>query len=71
VARAAFYRESSDACVPASWGLRLWNGHGEQMVTVLFPNPYFAADGGMLRESRWERVRLWEEFRTRAAGVAL
>jgi hypothetical protein len=67
VARAVFYRESDNACVPTSWGLRLWNRHGEQMVTVLFPNPYFDADGGMLAEPRWERVRLWEDLRHRYA----
>ena len=67
VARASFYRESSNACVPTSWGLRLWNGHGEQMVTVLFPNPYFDPDGGMLADPRWERVRLWDDLRSRYA----
>jgi hypothetical protein len=65
VARAVFYREHGDACVPMSWGLRLWNGHGEQMVTVLFPSPYFERDGRMLAEPRWERVALWEDFRRR------
>jgi len=70
VARASFYRESGHACVPTSWGLRLWNGHGEQMVTILFPNPYFDVEGGMLPEPRWERVQLWEELRSRyARGV--
>ena len=49
--------------MPTSWGLRLWNGRGEQMVTVLFPNPYFDADGGTLRDPRWERVQLWEDLR--------
>ena len=67
VARAAFYRERGDACVPASWGLRLWNGHGEQMVTVLFPSPYFEQDGRMLPEPRWERLALWEDFKRRYA----
>jgi hypothetical protein len=67
VARAEFYREHGDSCVPMTWGLRLWNGHGEQMVTVLFPNPHFDFDGGMLPEPRWERVALWEGFRDRYA----
>jgi len=67
VARTEFYREHGDACVPMSWGLRLWNGHGEQMLTVLFPNPYFDADGGMLPAPRWERVEVWEDMRRRYA----
>ena len=70
VARAAFYREPGDACVPMSWGLRLWNGHGEQMVTVLFPSPYFEHDGRMLTEPKWERLALWDDLRRRYAGDA-
>ena len=69
VARAAFFREQGNACVPMSWGLRLWNGHGEQMATVLFPSPYFEADGRMLSEPRWDRVALWDAFRRRYAAT--
>jgi hypothetical protein len=69
VARAAFYREAGDACVPMTWGLRLWNGHGEQMVTVLFPSPYFEPDGRMLSEPKWQRVELWDEMKRRYAAA--
>lgn len=65
VARAEFYRERGDTCLPMSWGLRLWNGHGEQMVTVLFPNPHFDEVGGLLAEPRWERLALWDDLRRR------
>ena len=34
VGRAAFFRTDGGTCVPGAWGLRLWNGRGEQMVTV-------------------------------------
>lgn len=68
VARAEFYRERGDACLPMSWGLRLWNGHGEQMVTVLFPNPHDDEVGGLLAEPRWQRVALWDDLRRRYAG---
>jgi hypothetical protein len=67
VARAAFYREHGDSCLPMSWGLRLWNGWDEQMVTVLFPNPYFDPDDGMHPEPRWERLAVWEDLRRRYA----
>src|SRR5262249_29246288 len=30
VKRAALFRTVGRSCVPASWGLRLWNGHDEQ-----------------------------------------
>jgi hypothetical protein len=69
VARAVFYRERGDACVPTSWGLRLWNGQGEQMVTVLFPSPYLEPDGRMRGEPDWTRLALWDDFRRRFAGT--
>lgn len=65
VARAEFYRERGDSCLPMSWGLRLWNGHGEQMVTVLFPNPHVDEVGGLLAEPRWDRLALWDDLRRR------
>ena len=67
VARAAFYRAEGGACVPASWGLRLWNGRDEQMVTVLFPNPYLDEELRRLREPRWEKTAVWEDLRRRYA----
>ena len=70
VARAEFYREGGGGCLPMTWGLRLWNGWGEQMVTVLFPNPYFDHDDGMLAEPRWERLAIWEDLRRRYAATA-
>ncbi len=65
VARAAFFRGEGGSCVPGSWGLRLWNGRGEQMITVYFPNPWLDDDGERVREPRWERTALWEDLRRR------
>ena len=45
VARAAFFHDSrTKGHVLGSWGLRLWNGLGEQMITIFFPNPFLSAD---------------------------
>src|SRR2546427_129564 len=33
VARAAFFRTEGGSCAPTVWGLRLWNGRAEQMIT--------------------------------------
>ena len=63
VARAAFFRTTGGSCVPGTWGLRLWNGHGEQMVTVYFPNPWLDDRLERVREPRWERTELWERLR--------
>src|SRR5262245_18586987 len=50
VARAAFFHTDGGSCVPGSWGLRLWNGYGEQMISVYFPNPWLDDAGERVRE---------------------
>ncbi|MBI4635177.1 MAG: hypothetical protein HY727_02405 [Candidatus Rokubacteria bacterium] len=68
VARAAFFRSHGGSCSPTTWGLRLWNGRGEQMITILFPNPYFDDAWKRLAEPAWRKTELWEDFRRRYAG---
>jgi hypothetical protein len=70
VARAAFFHIAGGTCAPGTWGLRLWNGRGEQMVTVLFPNPHFDADFRRVQPPRWERTALWDDLRRRYAARA-
>jgi len=70
VARAAFFRTDGGSCVPGAWGLRLWNGRGEQMITVYFPNPWLDDELERLREPRWERTALWDDLRERYARRA-
>ena len=65
VSRAAFFRALGGSCSPMSWGLRLWNGRGEQMITVLFPNPYYDENFQRLKEPEWEKTALWEDLRRR------
>jgi hypothetical protein len=53
-------------CLPGSWGFRMWNGIGEQMITIYFPNPYYDKQG-MLKEPQLDRLRLWEGLRDQYA----
>ena len=69
VARAAFFRTDGGSCVPGSWGLRLWNGRGEQMITVFFPNPWLDDDQRHVRAPRWEKTALWEALKARYTGT--
>ena len=69
VARAAFFRTEGGSCVPGAWGLRLWNGRGEQMITVYFPNPWLDDDLERVREPRWERTAAWDGLRERYASA--
>ena len=67
VGRAAFFRMIGGSCSPTTWGLRLWNGRGEQMITILFPNPYYDDAWRRLPEPDWGKTRLWEDLRRRFA----
>jgi hypothetical protein len=69
-ARAELYRRLDRAGAPASWGLRLFNGAGEQQLTILLPNPLLSPDGEkILREPDWSRLALWDELRARWTGA--
>ncbi len=48
--RAELYRRRNTSCVPMSWGLQLFNGAGEQQITVLLPNPFLDAGDGQSPE---------------------
>jgi hypothetical protein len=69
-ARAAFFQNRDRAGRPSAWGLRLWNGRGEQMVTVFFPNPWIdPVEGRYVDIPDWSRLDRWMALRARHAGV--
>jgi hypothetical protein len=67
-ARAELYRRLDRAGAPVSWGLRLFNGAGEQQLTILLPNPFLSRDDQILREPEWSRLALWDALRARWTG---
>ena len=69
-ARAELYRRLDKSGAPTSWGLRLFNGHGEQQLTVLLPNPFLSPDGEkVLKQPDWSHLDLWDALRRRWTGV--
>lgn len=71
-ARAELFRRLGPDDAPNSWGLRLFNGEGEQQATVWFPNPFLSADGHkVLKQPDWASLALWDEMLSRHAGVAV
>jgi nitrile hydratase accessory protein len=48
---------------PTSWMFRMYNGAGEQMLTVLLPNPFLDDDQHLLAEPDWARLACWDELR--------
>lgn len=70
-ARAELYRRPDRSGAPTSWGLRLFNGEGEQQMTILLPNPFLSPDRDKVRKTPdWSRLALWDELRARWAGAA-
>jgi len=68
-ARAELYRRLDKSGAPVSWGLRLFNGHGEQQTTILLPNPFLAPDTDkILKTPDWSRLDLWDRLRARWLG---
>jgi hypothetical protein len=48
----------------------MWNGRGEQMLTVFFPNPWLDAERMRFTATPdWARLDLWMRMRERYAGV--
>ena len=67
--RAEMYRVLSDDGSPRSWGLRLFNGLGEQQMTLFFPNPFLGENDRILKEPDWTRLSMWDAFRQRYLGL--
>jgi hypothetical protein len=69
-ARSELFRRLDPDGAPVSWGLRLFNGAGEQQITIFLPNPFLSRDGEtLLREPDWSRLALWDELRARFTGA--
>lgn len=68
--RAAFFANRDRAGRPGSWGFRMWNGRGEQMLTVFTPNPWIdPVRRRFVDTPDWSRLDLWMRLRERYAGV--
>jgi hypothetical protein len=66
--RAELYRVLHNGA-PTSWGLRMFNGAGEQQITVLLPNPFLDDDQRPLPDPDWARLECWDELRRRYLGL--
>jgi hypothetical protein len=72
VARVALFETRGGRCGGGrSWGVRMWNGFGEQMTTVFLPNPRLSDEMRPLREPNWDRLQFWYELRQQFLGEEL
>jgi len=63
--RAEFYRRLNPDGTVGSWGLRLFNGKGENQIYIFFPNPFLTDDMKFRKEPDWSRLALWDDLRQR------
>ncbi len=72
VSKVAFFESKRERCGGGqSWGLRMWNGFGEQLTTVFLPNAYLTDEMKIQKEPDWNRLALWHELRNRFLGEAI
>jgi hypothetical protein len=55
-ARAELYRQINEDGTPNSWGLRLFNGHDAQQLTVFFPSPFLSDEMQILNAPDWSHL---------------
>jgi len=68
--RAELYRRLSRDGTPVSWGIRLFNGKGEQQITILLPNPFLHPETDkILKTPDWSRLALWDQLRATQLGL--
>jgi hypothetical protein len=65
---ALFERRGKGCGGGRSWGLKLWNGYGEQMTTVFLPNPRLTDDMQWLKTPDWKRLELYYHLRQKFLG---
>jgi hypothetical protein len=54
---------------PCSWMVRMFNGDGDQQMTVLLPGPFLDDDQRILDEPDHRRLELWDHLRATYLGL--
>lgn len=67
--KAEFFRSLDPDGHPRSWGFRMDNGKGEQMLSLFFPNPFITADDQLADQPDWERLATWDHVRRTYIGI--
>lgn len=66
---AEMYRRVGVDGAPTSWGVRMFNGRGEQMMTLILPNPFLTNDQQIRDEPLFDQLELWDRLRERFLGL--
>ena len=68
-AKAEIYRELNDDNAGNMWAIRLFNGLGEQQMTIILPSPFLSDEQRALPEPDWSRLALWDRLRKKYLGL--
>lgn len=67
--RAEMYRSLGSDGTPHSWGIRMFNGRGEQMMTAMLPNPFLTKTQQIRDELDFSQLELWDRLRELYLGL--
>lgn len=68
--RAEIFRGFDRDAKPLTWGFELWNGKGENGLTVFFPNPFLNDDDTLADPPDFSRLATWRAISARWLGRA-
>jgi hypothetical protein len=72
VNKIAFFEHRGKGCGGGrSWGIRMWNGYGEQMTTIFLPNPNLTDNLRYVKTPDWSRLSLYYRLREQFLSEAL
>lgn len=53
---------------PVTWGFEMWNGAGEPMISIFFPNPFIEDDDSLAKTPDFSRLATWRAISKRWLG---
>ena len=68
--RAEIFRGFDRDAKPLTWGFELWNGEGENGLTVFFPSPFLNDDDTLADPPDFSRLAAWRAISARWLGRA-
>ena len=66
--RAQIFRGYDAASKPLTWGFEMWNGKGENGLSIFFPSPFLGDDDSLLDSSDFSRLATWRSIASRWLG---
>ena len=66
--RAQIFRGFDADAKPLTWGFEMWNGKGENGLSIFFPSPFLGDDDSLLDSPDFSRLSAWRSIAKRWLG---